>query len=119
MKKKVFLYVGHSNWGNSFVLKNVTYNNSRIKKKMLFGKEFRVRKMSNDDDEQKLLSFVKTVATYKYDYHLHVIYSSLCKRNNFIRIILLNQSKLQYLRSMELLRSLRRILNVQRELECI
>lgn len=70
MLKKIFLYVGHSNWGKSFVLKSITDNNSRKKIKDIAGNRFRVRKMSNDDNETKLLEFVKSVSSSKYHYHL-------------------------------------------------
>lgn len=70
MKKKVFLYVGHANWGKSEVLRNITDDNSRKKIINIKGELFRVRKMSNDDDEKKLLEFVKTVAHSYYEYYI-------------------------------------------------
>ena|GEM_PF-1124542 len=77
-RKKIFLYVGHSNWGKSFVLKQITDNNARKKIKILFDKIFRVRKMSNDDDEEKLLEFVKRIEKSSYRYYL----IAFCPRQN-------------------------------------
>ncbi|WP_294296520.1 hypothetical protein [uncultured Chryseobacterium sp.] len=59
--KKVFIYVGHSNWGKSFALKKLTNNSSKVKRCTINGKHIFVRKMSNDDDSGKLLQFVKKI----------------------------------------------------------
>lgn len=69
-RKKIFLYVGHSNWGKSHVLRHITDDNSKRKIKLLFERVFRVRKMSNDDDELKLLEFVSTISKSSYNYYL-------------------------------------------------
>ena len=68
--KKVFIYVGHSNWGKSMALKIITGNNSRQKTVQISGYNVRVRKMSNDDHGQKLLDWVKTFTRQVYDRHL-------------------------------------------------
>ncbi|WP_353164396.1 hypothetical protein [Empedobacter brevis] len=51
--KKIFLYVGHSNFGKSFALKELTNGSSHQKSTLIDGKTFKVRKMSNDDDWKK------------------------------------------------------------------
>lgn len=68
--KKVFIYVGHSNWGKSMALKIITGNNSRQKTVEICGYNVRVRKMSNDDHGQKLLDWVKTFPRQVYDHHI-------------------------------------------------
>src|SRR4051812_5071343 len=67
MKKKVFIYVGHSNWGKSMTLKLLTEGNSKIKFASISGYTFKVRKMSNDDDGQGLLNWVKDIPNIPYD----------------------------------------------------
>lgn len=72
--KKVFVYVGHSNWGKSFALKKLTNNSSREKRCTINGKTIYVRKMSNDDDgkddKPKLLNFVKKIPKMNYNYFI-------------------------------------------------
>lgn len=60
--KKVFMYVGHSDWGKSFALKKLTNNSSKVKRCTINGEHIFVRKMSNDDDSGKLLQFVKKIS---------------------------------------------------------
>jgi len=59
--KKAFIYVGHSDWGKSFALKKLTNNSSKVKSCNINGQHIFVRKMSNDDDSDKLLKFVKGI----------------------------------------------------------
>lgn len=59
MKKKCFFLVGHSNWGKSYTLVQLTGGSSRVKHTIINGTSIFVRKMSNDDDSRKLLNFVK------------------------------------------------------------
>jgi hypothetical protein len=66
MKKKVFIYVGHSNWGKSFALKIITGNNSKRKTVQIAQYNVRVRKMSNDDDGTGLLNWVRTFPIQAY-----------------------------------------------------
>lgn len=68
--KKVFIYVGHSNWGKSMALKIITGNNRHKKTVQISGYNVRVRKMSNDDHGQKLLDWVKTFPRQAYDRHI-------------------------------------------------
>ncbi len=65
--KKVFIYVGHSNWGKSMALKMITGGSSRIKTATISGHNVRVRKMSNDDNGQGLLDWVKNIPLMHYD----------------------------------------------------
>lgn len=65
--KKVFIYVGHSNWGKSRALKVLTGNSSHKKIVQIGRYNVRVRKMSNDDDGQGLLNWVKTFSEQNYD----------------------------------------------------
>lgn len=58
MKKKAFFVVGHSNWGKSHTLRHLTGGNVRKRRVELEGEVFYIRRMSNDDDETKLLEFV-------------------------------------------------------------
>jgi len=69
-RKKIFLYVGHSNWGKSFTLKHITNGNSKKKIIKLYDKTFRVRKMSNDDNEVKLLEFVNGIRFTNYQNYI-------------------------------------------------
>ena len=66
MKKKVFIYVGHSNWGKSKALKVLTGGSSHQKVIKISGQIVRVRKMSNDDDGKKLLAWVKNIPRINY-----------------------------------------------------
>ena len=67
MKKKVFIYVGHSNWGKSMALKMLTDGSSRKKIANISNHIVRVRKMSNDDDKQGLLDWVTKIPLMHYD----------------------------------------------------
>lgn len=66
MKKKVFIYVGHSNWGKSMALKMLTGGSSHKKIANISGHIVRVRKMSNDDYSQKLLDWVIDIPRINY-----------------------------------------------------
>jgi hypothetical protein len=62
--KKVFIVVGHSNWGKSKTIKNLIHPKLHgffnIKKYKIFS-----RNMSNDDESEKLLNFIKKLDTTK------------------------------------------------------
>ena len=66
MKKKVFIYVGHSNWGKSMALKMLTGGSSSKKIANISGHIVRVRKMSNDDDGKGLLDWVVAIPRINY-----------------------------------------------------
>ncbi|MDY3338690.1 hypothetical protein PG279_05810 [Riemerella anatipestifer] len=68
--KQIFLYVGHSNYGKSYALKALTDGNSHKKSTQINGKKIKVRKMSNDDDENKLLNFVQDIKNSDYKYYV-------------------------------------------------
>lgn len=68
--KQFFLYVGHSNFGKSFALKEITNGKSRQKTLLINGKAFMVRKMSNDDDEKSLLKFVEKIKNSNYSHYI-------------------------------------------------
>ena len=68
--KKAFIYVGHANWGKSFAVKQLTSNNSRVKKIRIANKLVWVRKMSNDDDGLGLLRFVKNIPNEIYQNYI-------------------------------------------------
>ena len=59
MNKKAYILVGHSNWGKSYTLKELTGNNSRQKYTNINGTNISVKKMSNDDSSFGLLNFIK------------------------------------------------------------
>ena len=61
MKSKVFIIVGHSNWGKSETLAKLTSENRRLRHILLFGQNFFVRRMSNDDDAKSLFNFTERV----------------------------------------------------------
>lgn len=65
--KKVFIYVGHSNWGKSSALKIITGNNRNKKTVLISQYNVRVRKMSNDDKATGLYDWVKTFPVQTYD----------------------------------------------------
>jgi hypothetical protein len=58
--KKIFIYVGHSNWGKSRALKVITSGSSRRKTTQIDNQWIWVRKMSNDDKPIALLKFVRS-----------------------------------------------------------
>ena len=64
--KKVFIYVGHSNWGKSMTLKLLTDGSSHKKVAAISSKLIRVSKMSNDEDGKGLLNWVKKFPQLKY-----------------------------------------------------
>lgn len=64
--KKIFIYVGHSNWGKSFALRILTNGSSQRKITTIANERFWVRKMSNDDASQGLLNFVRTIPNSSY-----------------------------------------------------
>lgn len=64
--KKAFIYVGHSNWGKSFALKQITNGSSHKKTVEIKNKMFFVRKMSNDDNSLGLLSFSESIPSRWY-----------------------------------------------------
>lgn len=65
--KKVFIYVGHSNWGKSRALKILTGDNSHQKTVQIKNYNVRVRKMSNDDDGIGLYNWVQTFQKQSYE----------------------------------------------------
>lgn len=65
--KKVFIYVGHSNWGKSMALKVLTGNNSHQQTVQIGKYNVRVRKMSNDDSGEGLFDWVKKISQLNYD----------------------------------------------------
>ena len=66
--KKAFLLVGHSNWGKSETLYQLTDRNRRKKYFQINDEWFFVRRMSNDDNEESLEKFIKSA--WKYKCHL-------------------------------------------------
>jgi hypothetical protein len=64
--KKAFIYVGHSNWGKSFALKQITNGSSHKKTVVIKNKIFFVRKMSNDDNSSGLLLFSENIPSTWY-----------------------------------------------------
>jgi hypothetical protein len=63
--KKVFLLIGHSNWGKSETLYHLTNKNRRKKYFKINEEWFFVRRMSNDDNELSLDKFIKSATKYK------------------------------------------------------
>lgn len=88
--KKAFIYVGHSNWGKSFALKKITNNSSKTKSCNINGKHIFVRKMSNDDDSNKLLKFVKDIPG-KWENNFIIAY---CPKQDDLNLIKGKEAKL-------------------------
>jgi hypothetical protein len=65
--KRAFIYVGHSNWGKSFALRVITEGNAYKKTVIIKGLWFWVRKMSNDDKPDELLTAVEAIPESWYD----------------------------------------------------
>lgn len=65
--KKVFIYVGHSNWGKSMALKIITGNSVHQGRVQIQQYNVRVRKMSNDDNGEGLLNWVRTFSNQNYE----------------------------------------------------
>ncbi len=59
MSKKAFLIVGHSNRGKSWTIRSLIEGHSHKNRFTLDNHELFVRRMSNDDNEDSLLRFVK------------------------------------------------------------
>jgi len=57
---QAFLVVGHSHWGKSTTLRALT-GSARIKKIVIDGKGFFVRKMSNDDKPRDYSDFISNL----------------------------------------------------------
>jgi len=64
--KKVFIYVGHSNWGKSRALKVLTNNDSYQRIGQIGQFNICVRKMSNSEYSQGLLEWVKDFPKMKH-----------------------------------------------------
>jgi hypothetical protein len=65
--KRAFIYVGHANWGKSYALRVVTHRNKDTKVINLNNKQVRVRKMSNDDQEIAMQTFVDHIPASQFD----------------------------------------------------
>lgn len=65
--KKVFVYVGHSNWGKSMALKSLTEDNFNKRNIDISNQSIKVKKMSNDDDGTSLLNFVREIPNAKHN----------------------------------------------------
>jgi hypothetical protein len=70
--KKAFLMVGHSNWGKSETLAHLTKHNRKKKYVEISGEWFFIRRMSNDDNEEKLMTFIESA--HKYNCHLIIAF---------------------------------------------
>lgn len=60
--KKVFVVVGHSNWGKSMTLRKLTSGSVYKREFKLFGEHFFIKRMSNDDLPKSLINFVKKLS---------------------------------------------------------
>ena len=58
---KIFFVVGHSNWGKSSLLRAMTDGNSYQKKIIITNTEFFIRRMSNDDQPQGYVEFMRSL----------------------------------------------------------
>ncbi len=64
--KKVFVYVGHSNWGKSRALRIIAGDSNRRMIVEINGEIYLLKRMSNDDVGLKLLEWVKKFKNSKY-----------------------------------------------------
>jgi hypothetical protein len=68
MKGKAFVLVGHENWGKSQTLKSFTDDSRYVKRISINGREFFIRRMSNDDKPESLVRFVKNLDQQHHSY---------------------------------------------------
>lgn len=59
--QKIAFVVGHANWGKSRTLKALTNENVRVKKTTISNTEFFIRRMSNDDQPEGYVKFMKSL----------------------------------------------------------
>jgi hypothetical protein len=65
---KAFVVVGHSNWGKSKTLSALTDNKHQVRKIVLKGKKFLIRRMSNDDVPDDLIAFLCKLDPLQWPY---------------------------------------------------
>jgi hypothetical protein len=56
---KAYIVVGHARWGKSQTLAEFTNHDRRSRHMQFFGRDFFVRRISNDDNESALIRFVE------------------------------------------------------------
>ena len=76
--KKAFAVVGHSHWGKSWTLRALTDDAIQYRYWTIKETQFRIKRMSNDDDPEGLLKFISKLGK-PYDQYL--IYA-LCPNFN-------------------------------------
>lgn len=62
----VVFVVGHSNWGKSKTLRALTDDSVRVRRTVISGVEYFVRRMSNDDLPQSFIDWMTTVEPAKW-----------------------------------------------------
>lgn len=77
-KGKIAFVVGHSNWGKSTTLRELTNGRFSARWHSISGVDFFVRRMSNDDIFASYMKFMNRITPAKYD---HMI-ASLCPTFN-------------------------------------
>jgi hypothetical protein len=60
-KGKIAFVVGHANWGKSKTLRALTNGDFRLRKTMIGGVEFFIRRMSNDDQPEGYIKFMMSL----------------------------------------------------------
>lgn len=60
-KEKIAFVVGHANWGKSKTLRSLTNDDFRLRKTTVGGIEFFIRRMSNDDQPEGYIEFMKSL----------------------------------------------------------
>ena len=86
--KKVFVYVGHSNWGKSLTLQQITDGVAKKQQATIKDQHFWVKKMSNDDDAESLKKFAKYIYPSKWQTHAIIAYCPNHEKDNEAREIL-------------------------------
>ena len=74
VRPHIFFVVGHSNWGKSYTLRELTQGNVWVRRTRLAGHEYFIRRMSNDDRPD---SFIKTMGEISPDEHPYIL-AALC-----------------------------------------
>lgn len=74
MKPKIVFVVGHENWGKSHTLRFLTNGNWRVRSVKIKGTDFYIRRMSNDDQPDSYVKFMKSVSPHKKE----MIIAALC-----------------------------------------
>jgi len=77
-KGKIAFVVGHERWGKSQTLSALTNGNFRLRRITIAGVKFFIRRMSNDDQPDGYIKFMKSINPARRPY----LIAALCPRFN-------------------------------------